>query len=123
MADTSIQKASPPAAQLPDMPIEPSWIREGEPKARGAILTQSADRKVSSGLWSCSPGRFDWTFAWDEFIHVLEGEVTITEEGGKAHALRAGDLAHFPLGLKAHWHVTRTVRKFFVIRTPEPLEL
>jgi uncharacterized cupin superfamily protein len=32
-------------------------------------------------------------------------------------------MAHFPLGLKAHWHVKQAIRKFFVIRTPEPFEL
>ncbi len=118
----SILTAETPSAALPDMPIDPEWIKEGNPVARGAILTQSADRKMSSGLWTCEPGRFEWTFGWDEFVHVLEGEVTITEEGGESYTLGPGDMAHFPIGLKAHWDVKRPMRKFFVIRTPEPLE-
>ena len=109
---------------LPDMPIEPSWIEEGNPVARGTVVTQSEDKKVSSGLWSCEPGKFEWTFGWDEFVHVLEGEVDITEDGTDyTVTLRAGDMAHFPLGMKTHWHVKTAVRKFFVIRTPEPFEL
>ena len=119
----SITTADTPAGTLPDMPIEPSWIEEGSPVARGTILTQSADKKVSSGLWTCEPGKFQWTFGWDEFVHVLEGKVTITEENGPTHTLGPGQMAHFPLGLKAHWHVIEPVKKFFVIRTPEPLEL
>jgi uncharacterized cupin superfamily protein len=88
------------------------------------IATQSADKKVSSGIWSCEPGKFEWTFAWDEFVHVLEGEVDIVEDGtGEVLTLRAGDLAHFPLGTKTHWHIKQAVRKHFVLRTPEPLEL
>ena len=106
------------------MPIEPSWIKEGNPVARGAVLTQSADKRVSSGLWSCEPGQFEWTFSWDEFVHVLEGEVDITAEGSEhKQTLRAGDMAHFPLGTNAHWHGKQAIRKFFVIRTPEPFEL
>ena len=117
----SIVLAKAPAGELPDMPIEADMITAGNPVARGAILTQSEDRKVSSGLWTCEPGEFDWNFTWDEFVYVLEGEVTITEEGGKSYTLGPNDMVRFPLGLKTHWKVTRSVRKFFVVRTPEPL--
>lgn len=123
MALLTIEAAKTPAGALPDMPIEPSWIKDGNPVARGTILTQSADKKVSSGLWSCETGKFEWTFTWDEFVHILEGEVTITEDGGDSYTLRPGDMAHFPIGLKAHWHVSKPVKKFFVLRTPEPLDL
>jgi uncharacterized cupin superfamily protein len=98
--------------ELPDMPL-----------AKGKVLLQSADKLVSSGLWSCTAGRFRWVFAWDEFIHVAEGEVTITEEGGKTYTLRAGDFAHFPLGLKTEWLVPKFARKWFTLRTPEPFNL
>jgi uncharacterized cupin superfamily protein len=123
MTDLTIRVASKPAGELPDMPIEPTWILEGSPRARGAVLVQSADRKVSSGLWECSAGRFKWTFGWDEFVHVLEGEVTISQPGGPAVTLKAGDTAHFPLGLTTEWLVPRYVRKAFTVRTAEPLVL
>ena len=85
MSTATLQSAATPAGALPDMPIEPSWIKEGNPVARGAVLTQSADKRVSSGLWSCEPGQFEWTFSWDEFVHVLEGEVDITAELSLIH--------------------------------------
>ena len=118
-----IKAAKTPQGTLPPMPIEPSWIKKGNPVARGTILLQSADQRVSSGLWSCEPGEFEWTFSWDEFTHLLEGEVTIAEAGGESYTMRPGDMAHFPIGLKTHWQVKKTVRKFFVIRTPEPLKI
>lgn len=123
MATLAIHKVDAFRGELPDMPIEPAWVLEGTPAARGKVLLQSADKLVSSGLWTCTAGRFRWTFTWDEFIHVLEGEVTIQEEGGKKHTLKAGDFAHFPRGLKTEWHVPNQVRKFFTLRTPEPLNL
>lgn len=123
MATLTIQSAAMPT-ELPDMPIEPAWIKEGNPVAKGTILTQSEDKKISSGVWSCQPGKFEWTFGWDEFVTVFEGEVDITEDGtDNTITLRAGDNAHFPIGMKTHWHVKQAVRKFFVIRTPEALEL
>jgi len=125
MTKLCIQASTAPSNPLPDMPIEPSWITEGKPIARGAMLNQSDDKKVSNGFWSCTEGKFDWTFAWDEFVTILEGQVIITEagDGGRTYTLNVGDAAHFPLGLKSHWHVTEPVKKYFVVRTPEPLEL
>jgi len=121
---SSLQAVSTPDGTLPDMPIDPSWIKEGDPIARGTVLNQCEDKRVSSGIWSCEPGKFEWTFAWDEFVHVLAGEADITEDGTRnTVTLRAGDMVHFPLGMKAHWHVKQPFRKFFVIRTPEPFEL
>lgn len=123
MVTRSIQAAKASNAELPAMPIEPSWILEGSPEARGTVLVQSADKLVSSGLWSCTAGSFRWEFGWDEFVYVLEGEVTITEEDGKSYTLQPGDTAHFPLGLKTRWNVPKFVKKVFTLRTPQPLEL
>lgn len=122
MSKMTTQFASTPAGSLPDMPIDPAWIEDGNPRARGVVLTQTEDKKVSSGIWTCEPGKFAWTFTWDEFVYVLEGEVTISEdESGRETTLRAGEMAHFPCGMKTHWTVIKPVRKFFVIRTPQPL--
>lgn len=123
MATLAIQKVPPFRGELPDMPIDPAWVLDGKPAAKGKVLLQTADKLVSSGLWSCTAARFRWEFSWDEFVHILEGEVTIREEGGKTHTLKAGDFAHFPRGLKTEWHVPNFVRKFFTLRTPEPLNL
>ena len=123
MSTLMIQVASRTTHDLPDMPIEPSWILEGAPRARGRVLVQSADRLVSSGLWECTAGRFQWTFGWDEFVHILEGEVTISQPGGMTVTLKPGDTAHFPLGLKTEWHVPSYVRKVFTVRTREPFVL
>ena len=119
----AIQTGSFVTGTLPEMPLEESQITAGSPVARGTVTFQTEDKKVSSGYWSCTPGEFDWEFTWDEFVHVLEGEVIITEAGGSSYTLKANDTAHFPLGLKTHWQVTKEIKKFFVVRTSEPLEL
>jgi uncharacterized cupin superfamily protein len=123
MLTNPIQEAEAPSGQLPDMPIDPTWIRQGNPVARGSILNQSKDKCVVSGLWTCEPGEFDYTFAGDEFVHVFEGEATVTSsDGGQSVQLSAGKMAHFPCGLTTRWRVTTALRKFFVLRFPAPLE-
>ena len=122
MSTLKIISAHAPA-ELPPMPIPEASIQEGKPEARGTILTQSADKLLSSGYWSCTAGKFEWIFAWDEFVCILEGGATIAEEGGATHTLKEGDVAHFPRGLKTTWVVDKYVRKFFTLRTPEPFVL
>ena len=114
----------PVPAQLPAMPIEPvELIQEGNPEARGAVLNQSAGKRLSSGVWSCTAGKFKWRYTWDEFVQIIEGEVVITEVGGVSHTLNPGDCAHFPKGLHVHWNVMKNVRQLFVLSTDEPLAI
>ena len=121
---TLAAKTNPKSAvNLANFPIAKEQITEGNPVAKIWIHAQSADLKVTQGVWDCTAGKFNWDFTWDEFVMVLEGEVTITPEGRQPFTLRAGDFCHFPLGLKTKWHVPKYVKKTFVIQTPEPLKL
>lgn len=108
---------------LPPMPLAPETIRAGRPEARGCVVVQSDDQRVSSGLWECTPGRFTWEFVWDEFVHVHAGHVIVTTEDGQRIELRAGDFAMFPRGMKTEWEVLERVRKTFTVRTVDPLTL
>ena len=111
------------AVALADFPIAPEQIVEGNPVAKIWIAAQSADLKVTQGVWDCTKGKFNWDYTWDEFVMALEGEATITPEGGSSITLREGDFVHLPLGAKMQWHVPKYFKKTFVIRTEEPLSL
>ena len=121
MSVLQIQTAELPKGDFEPMPIEPSWVIEGNPTARGMVLLQSADKKVSCGAWECTAGKFQWIFGWDEFVQIQEGEAQIRDETGRTVTLRRGDLAFFPVGMKTFWHVPNYVRKVFTVRTAEPL--
>jgi hypothetical protein len=123
MSSLEIQSVTLPQGDFGPFPIDSAWIIEGDPIARGNVFLQSADKKISFGGWECTAGKFQWIFSWDEFVHIIEGEVTIREENGKTITLRRGDLAHFPKGLKTVWHVPNYVRKVFTLRTDQPLEM
>jgi uncharacterized cupin superfamily protein len=42
---------------------------------------------------------------------MLEGEVTVTSEGGEPVTFGAGDLVVFPAGMECRWDVQKAVRK------------
>ncbi|HEX7369645.1 MAG TPA: cupin domain-containing protein [Rhodanobacteraceae bacterium] len=50
--------------------------------------------ELSPGAWS---SQRHWHSAEDEFVWVLQGEVTLIDDAGE-HVLRAGDCAAFPKG-------------------------
>ena len=50
--------------------------------------------RLAPGNWS---SQRHWHSDEDEFVYVIEGELTLIEDGGETH-LRAGDCATFPKG-------------------------
>jgi hypothetical protein len=115
--------AAPADVELALAPIPPHWITEGKPQARSKRLATSADGASSIMAWSCTAGRFTWHYTVDETIHIISGEVFVTDENGKEHRIGPGDMVFFPAGSVSNWHVPDYVRKFAICRhsMPRPL--
>ncbi|WP_216904596.1 cupin domain-containing protein [Synechococcus sp. CCY 9618] len=64
-------------------------------------------------IWTCEPSSFTWTYDAEETCLLLEGEVTVTPEGGEPVRFGAGDLVVFPEGLRCRWQVHAPVRKHY----------
>ena len=58
------------------------------------------------------------SFPWYEFIQMLDGEVTITEEDGTTLIFKAGDAFFTPKGTVCSWKVNGYVKKFYAILDP-----
>lgn len=107
----------PRPAQLPPFPLPQEEILEGVPDCRGLFTAESADEGASAGFWSCDVGRYEFYFGYDEFVYLIEGELTVHCDG-RSFAMRAGDTAHFPQGCTTVWEITRKMTKYFVARAP-----
>jgi uncharacterized cupin superfamily protein len=112
--------AASPAGELTDLPIDPSWIDEGSPRARAYVAVSAADHSITSGEWECTAGRFHWTYYEDEMIRILEGQALI-EVDGAFRTCGPGDTIFFPLGQTVRWQVPNYVRKAFFLRKPSLL--
>ena len=64
-------------------------------------------------IWTCEASSFDWTYDDKETCLLLEGEVTVTPEGGQPVKFGAGDLVIFPSGMNCRWDVHQAVRKHY----------
>ena len=64
-------------------------------------------------IWTCEESSFDWTYDDKETCLLLEGEVTVTPEGGEAIKFGAGYLVVFPAGMDCRGDVHKAVRKHY----------
>jgi uncharacterized protein len=123
MASPAILTGDAQRRDLQDAPITPDHVIDGTPVARSVQLTASADGLVSTHLWDCTAGRFHWYFGVDEIVHILDGEVHVTDDDGQTVVLGVGDIGHFALHSHSVWHVPDYVRKLAFHRAPKPVSL
>lgn len=64
-------------------------------------------------IWSKETSTFPWTYDSEETCYFLEGEVTVTPDGGSPLRMEAGDLVTFPAGLSCTWEIHQPVRKHY----------
>lgn len=71
------------------------------------------DKGIRSwSIWEKEVSDFPWEYDMDEYCWIIEGEVIISTEG-KEYKIEAGDFVKFPKGLKCHWSIKKSVRKYF----------
>jgi uncharacterized cupin superfamily protein len=94
---------------------DPRSVISGSPRFRTWNLDE-AEGAVSAGIWEATPGK--WHFANDhwEYCRILAGVSVITEDGGEAHTVRAGDSFVLRAGFSGTWEVIETTRKDYVVR-------
>ncbi len=105
-----------------------AWQRSDPPElghrglAAGASkrVAESADGTSSVMVWSCTAGRFNWHYSVEETLHIISGEVFVTDENGEVRRLGPGDMAFFPAGSRSTWHVPKEVLKLAVCRHSMP---
>jgi uncharacterized cupin superfamily protein len=108
-------------AQLASWPLPNDWVLEGSPEPRGVVLSRSDDSRIIRGVWECTPGRFTWTFSYDETLVVESGRATVELDTGETVELAPGVMAFFGRGHESTWTVHETLRKGFHADSPDPL--
>lgn len=88
----------------------------GAPKQRGRHYFDAPDIGLSAGVWDCRAFEGKMApYSVDEFMILLEGSVTVTEENGRVTHVKAGESLLIPRGLDCAWRQDGHVRKIFVI--------
>lgn len=64
-------------------------------------------------IWTKEVSEFPWTYDAAETCYILDGEVTVTPNGGEPVTIRKGDLVTFSAGLSCTWKITQAIRKHY----------
>ena len=115
MTKTDIVRFDPNAAleRWPDFP--PEEVAEGSPVQRGRMWIDDKARGLTAGIWDCTAMVSHWMdYPVNEFMIVLEGEVTIVEPTRET-TIKAGEGFILPKGLRCIWKQQGYMKKFFVI--------
>ena len=89
---------------------------DGNPTMKTWIEYTSEDGSMISGWWSATPGTYHATYAAPEFVHVIEGEITITPDGGQPVKIGPGDAFVVEADFKGTWVIEKEVFKHFTIK-------
>jgi len=66
--------------------------------------------------WECEVSTFPWHYSRTEIGYFLEGEVTVTPEGGQPVQIGKGDLATFPAGMSCTWEAHQPIKKHYTFK-------
>lgn len=99
---------------LPNQQLEHAELLKGMPI--GLDHAYFSKPGLRSGIWRCGAytERYD-DYPVDEFMVVLEGEVTLTGDDGASDTYRKGDAFLLPKGFKGTWHQPGPMLKYYVI--------
>ncbi len=96
--------------------ISPDALVSGTPVQRGHTYFDDKRTGLSAGVWDCTAMTTKMEpYSVNEFMHVLEGAVTIVHQNGTEETIRAGESFIIPKGMPCQRKQTGYIRKFFVI--------
>ena len=100
---------------LPDQPLEHAELLNGVPMGRDHAYFTRPEARLRAGIWRCGPYTEHYDdYPVDEFMIVLEGEVTLEGEGFR-DTYRKGDAFLVPKGFRGTWHQPGSLLKYYVI--------
>lgn len=116
----AVQKleASPDESTRDDYAVAPEKLVSGSPRQTAWNLYTDASGKFFTGIWQSTPGKWRISYTEEEYCQLLEGVSIITDAGGRAVTLKAGDRFVIPRGFAGTWEVVETTRKIYVIYEP-----
>jgi len=114
LAPLSLDDVAPAPINAPD-------VIDGNPVARAQHVVEGPGAWGRRVLGDCTAGRFRWYSGDPGLVHILEGEVLVTDGAGVRHHLRPGDIFLFPRRTTWEREVPDYVRKAFVMH-PSPTD-
>lgn len=113
------RKIDPAIALAPAEGPDPGLLLGAAPVCREAVAFTDLTGQLTAGIWSATPyARRAVASPRHELMHILEGEVTLSDAAGREERFGAGDTCFVPQGAVVGWRSATPVRKLFCSFTP-----
>lgn len=89
---------------------------DGAPTMTTWIEYSAADGSLIAGTWRATLGTYRAEYAAYEFVHLIEGKIEITPDGGETMTVVPGDAFSVEADFKGSWTIVEPVLKHFVIK-------
>lgn len=115
-AEGGVRVMDPNVALAPLDTAAPFTLKGATPLKREHIVFTNDAGNMSVGVWDSEAmvSKME-PFPVPEFVQMLEGEVTITEEDGTVQTFRTGDCFFVPKGTVCSWEIRQYVKKYFAV--------
>lgn len=103
--------------------VFPFEIDGTQPIQKDSPIFVNEKENMHVGMWEST--QFESLmkpFPCNEFVQLLDGEITITEQSGISHTFRSGDVFFIPAGTVCSWKTNGPVRKFYCMVLNETAE-
>ena len=111
-----ISDGDPATGMQPSNMIPPEAFTSEDHTELNHTFFATADESILSGVWECAPCKEEIeSYPVHEMMTVISGSVTLTNADGDSETFTSGDVFFVPKGTKCTWHVTETLRKFYMI--------
>lgn len=103
----------------PSNPPADNVLLSGRPNCRSNNVFRSKSGEFQCGTWDSTPyQRIPIFFAHSELMHLLQGEVTFTDEAGRTATFRKGDTFIIEQGARCSWDSHERVAKIYAQYCP-----
>lgn len=115
MSNTFVRLSPSPKMETSDLTEKEAFTTDDHTEINHTYFA-TGDESILTGVWECAPCKEEIeSYPVHEMMSVISGSLTLTDENGNAEIFTAGDVFFIPKGTKCTWHITETLRKFYMI--------
>ncbi|MET0985178.1 MAG: cupin domain-containing protein [Steroidobacteraceae bacterium] len=93
----------------------PERLLAGAPHQHIANFFSDRTGQFHCGTWESTPGRWRVKYSENEFCHVTQGRVRISDAYGRSKVFGPGASFVIPAGFEGDWEVLEPMKKLYVI--------
>ncbi|HUS54332.1 MAG TPA: cupin domain-containing protein [Thermohalobaculum sp.] len=115
-----LPNGDPQSGMKPSTLTNPEAFLTGDHSETSHTAFTNRQGNVTAGVWECAPCKEEIErYGVDELCTVISGSVTITGPDGHAETFGPGDSFAIGQDFKGTWHITETLKKFWMIVEPK----